>query len=125
LAVKDYYQLMGLSREATGEEVRKAYRKLVMEHHPDRNRNDPDCEGRMKEINEAYQVLGDEEKRRQYDLLRQHSFNRHMYYQEDLADDLVEILRAFAGVGFGMRGLGGCKGRGLGRKGCRRKMWDL
>ena len=69
--MKDYYQLMGILRESTGDEVRKAYRKLVMEYHPDRNRNDPNCEGRMKEINEAYQVLGDEEKRRQYDLFRQ------------------------------------------------------
>jgi DnaJ-class molecular chaperone len=125
LAVKDYYQLMRISREATGDEVRKAYRKMVMEYHPDRNRNDPDCEGRMKEINEAYQVLGDEDKRRQYDLLLRQSYNRRVYYQEDLTDDLIEILRAFTGGGSGMRGLGGCKGRGSGRKGCRRKMWNL
>jgi curved DNA-binding protein CbpA len=125
LAVKDYYQLMGLSREATGGEVRKAYRTLVMKYHPDKNRNDPDCEGRMKEINEAYQILGDEDKRRQYDLLLRQSYNRRVYYQEDLTDDMIEILRAFAGVGFGMKGLRGCKGRGLGRRGCRRKIWDL
>ena len=125
MAMKDYYQLMGLSREATGDEIRKAYRKLVMEYHPDRNRNNPDCEGRMKEINEAYQVLGDEEKRRQYDLFNRQSFNRRVYYQEDLTNHLVEILRTFTGVDFGMKGLRGCKGRGLGRKGCRRKIWDL
>jgi molecular chaperone DnaJ len=121
LAIKDYYQLMGISREATGDEVRKAYRRLVMEYHPDRNPNNPDCEGRMKEINKAYQVLGDEDKRRQYDLLLQDSFNRRLYYEEDLTDDLIEILRVFVGKGFGLGGLGVCKGRGLGRRGCRRK----
>jgi curved DNA-binding protein CbpA len=120
LAVKDYYRLLGVEREASGEEIKKAYRKLALKYHPDRNRGDPGCEDRLKEVNEAYQVLGNEEKRRRYDLSCQQSFYRHVYYQEDLSDDLIEILRVFARGGFGMRGLGGCKGMGFGKRGCRR-----
>jgi DnaJ-class molecular chaperone len=120
LAVKDYYRLLGVEREASGEEIKKAYRKLAMEYHPDRNQGKPGCEDHIKDINEAYQVLGDEEKRQRYDFLCQQPFNRHVYDQEDLSDDLIEILRVFSRGGFGMRGLGGCKGRGFGRRGCGR-----
>lgn len=120
MPIKDYYRVMGLTSEAAGDEVKKAYRRLAMEFHPDRNQNDPSCEERLKEINEAYQVLGDEQKRRQYDFFCQQSFGRHVYDQADLSDDLIETLRGFALRGFGMRGLGGCKGRGFGRGWCRR-----
>ena len=48
--VKDYYKVMGLTNEATADEVKKAYRRLAMKYHPDRNRNNPDCEERLKEI---------------------------------------------------------------------------
>jgi DnaJ-class molecular chaperone len=120
LAVKDYYRFLGVERVASSEEIKKAYRKLAMEYHPDRNQDKPGCEERLKDINEAYQVLGNEEQRRRYDLSCRQSFNNHMYYQEDLSDDLMEILRVFSRGGFGMRGLGGCKGRGFGRRGCRR-----
>jgi molecular chaperone DnaJ len=125
LMLKDYYKIMGLAPEATEEEIKRTYRKLAMEYHPDRNRDDPECEERLKEINEAYRVLGDEEKRRRYDLTCQQSFNRRVYYQEDLSDDLLEILRVFSRGGFGMRGLGGCKVRGFGKRSCRRWRWDF
>lgn len=120
LAVKDYYGLLGVEREASGEEIKKAYRKLAMEYHPDRNQDKPDCEERLKEVNEAYQVLGDEEKRRPYDLIFRQYFNKHIHFQEDLSSDLTEILRAFSRGAFGLRGFGGCRGMGLGKRGCRR-----
>jgi curved DNA-binding protein len=119
--VKDYYKVMGLTPEATGEEIKKAYRGLALQYHPDRNRGDSSCEDHLKEVNEAYQILGDEQKRRQYDLSCQQSFYRHVYYQEDLSEDLFKILRVFARGGIGMRGLGGCKGMGFGKRGCRRR----
>ena len=93
MVVKDYYRLLGVERGASAGEVKKAYRKLAMEYHPDLNQNKPSCEEYLKDINEAYQVLGNEEKRRRYDLMCQQSFNRHVYYQEDLSDDLMGILR--------------------------------
>jgi molecular chaperone DnaJ len=64
---RDYYEVLGVSREAAGDELRKAYRREALRHHPDRNAGDASCEAKIKEVNEAYQVLCDEEKRRIYD----------------------------------------------------------
>jgi curved DNA-binding protein len=66
---KDYYKTLGVERNASEEEIRKAYRKLALQYHPDRNPNDKQAEERFKEINEAYQVLSDSEKRGVYDRL--------------------------------------------------------
>ncbi len=64
---KDYYKTLGVSRSANEKEIKQAYRKLAKKHHPDANLNDPSAEARFKEINEAYEVLGDKEKRQMYD----------------------------------------------------------
>lgn len=65
----DYYQVLGVSREASEEDIKKAYRKLVFQHHPDRNPNGKDAEAKIREINAAYEIVGDAEKRRSYDRL--------------------------------------------------------
>jgi curved DNA-binding protein len=64
---KDYYQTLGVDRNASEDDIRKAYRRLARKHHPDVNPGDPTAEERFKDINEAYQVLGDSEKRQKYD----------------------------------------------------------
>lgn len=66
---KDYYKILGVDRKASGEEIKRAYRKLALQTHPDRNPGDKNAEERFKEINEAYQVLSDSEKRSHYDQL--------------------------------------------------------
>jgi molecular chaperone DnaJ len=68
---KDYYAVLGVSASATKDEIKKQYRKLAAKHHPDKNQGDPKASDRFKEISEAYQVIGDEEKRKQYDQMRQ------------------------------------------------------
>lgn len=64
---QDYYDVLGVDRDASQKEIKKAYRKLAQQYHPDRNPDDSDAEERFKEVQEAYDVLGDEEKRKQYD----------------------------------------------------------
>src|SRR3954466_6068231 len=67
---KDYYAVLGVSQTATQDELKKHYRRLAKQHHPDANKNDPKASERFKEISEAYGVVGDAEKRKQYDEMR-------------------------------------------------------
>lgn len=66
---KDYYQILGVERSASADDIRKAYRKLAMKYHPDRNPGNKQAEEKFKEMNEAYQVLSDKEKRARFDQL--------------------------------------------------------
>ncbi len=66
-AKRDYYDVLGVAREASAEDIKRAYRKSALKYHPDRNRNDPDAEKKFKEAAEAYEVLSDPQKRQRYD----------------------------------------------------------
>lgn len=66
---KDYYEILGVDKKATAEDVKKAYRKLALQYHPDKNPGDKAAEDRFKQVSEAYEVLGDAAKRKQYDRL--------------------------------------------------------
>ena len=98
----DYYKTLGVSKEATSDEIKKAYRKLALKYHPDKNNGNKEYEARFKEISEAYAVLSDPEKRRQYDTYGSAGFHQR-YSREDIfrGFDLNEILRQF---GFGHSG---------------------
>lgn len=67
MAKRDYYEVLGVSKSATADEIKKAYRRLAMKHHPDRNAEDKSAENRFKEAKEAYEVLKDQDKRATYD----------------------------------------------------------
>jgi molecular chaperone DnaJ len=69
MARMDYYRVLGVSREASDEDIKKAYRTLVFKHHPDRNPENAEAEAKIREINAAYEIVGDVEKRRSYDRL--------------------------------------------------------
>jgi len=116
----DYYMTLGLTPDSSAEEIKKIYRKLAMQYHPDRNGGNPESEDQLKEINEAYQILGDEEKRRRYDLQYRQPFENYVFYEGGVDDDLVSVLRKFSQMGFNTKKTGGCMRRGFGRGGCGR-----
>ncbi|HET7711911.1 MAG TPA: J domain-containing protein [Thermoanaerobaculia bacterium] len=74
MAGRDYYDILGVKKTASDEEIKKAYRALAKKHHPDKHKGNKEAENKFKEISEAYAVLGDKEKRAQYDRLGQEAF---------------------------------------------------
>ena len=101
---KDYYKILRISRSATAEEIKKSYRKLAMQYHPDRNKGDKEAEAKFKEISEAYAVLSDGEKRKQYDRFGAEGFGRR-FTQEDIFRDF-DFGSIFKEFGFGGGGRG-------------------
>ncbi len=98
--MKDYYRILGLAEDAREREIRKAYRRLALEYHPDRNPGDTSAEERFKEVAEAYGVLGDPVKRRHYDASRRREArarasqgDRFQYSREEIFQDLFRDPR--------------------------------
>ena len=98
MAFIDYYKVLGVGKNATQEEIRKAYRKQAKRFHPDINKDDPQAKERFQEINEANEVLGEPEKRKKYDEYGEHW--RH-------ADEYEAHRRQYSGEGKGMYDFGG------------------
>lgn len=103
---KDYYKTLGVSKSASNDEIKKAYRKLALKYHPDQNKGHKAAEATFKEISEAYAVLGDGEKRKQYDRFGSEGFQRR-FTQEDIFknSDFGSIFKEF-GFSGGGRGQG-------------------
>jgi len=112
---RDYYEVLGVSKNASKDEIKDAYRKLAMQYHPDRNKA-PDAEEKFKEISEAYAVLSDDEKRQQYDLLGHAGFDQRYTAEDifrgadfesifrDIGFGFGDLFRTFFGGGFGVGG---------------------
>jgi DnaJ-class molecular chaperone len=111
MSTKDYYQLLGLDRSAPPQKIKEAYRSLAFQYHPDRNRENPAAVETMKELNEAYAVLSDPRKRRDYDRLREQygpsGYDRfkQSYSEQDIfrGSDINQIFEEMARA-FGFRG---------------------
>jgi molecular chaperone DnaJ len=100
---RDYYEVLGVPKDASKQDIKKAYRKLAMEYHPDRNKA-PDAEEKFKGISEAYAVLSNDEKRSQYDRLGHAGINGK-YNWEDIYRG-ADFESVFRDMGFGSGGLG-------------------
>ena len=84
--MKDYYSVLEIKKGASDDEIKKAYRKLAMQYHPDRNKDDKRAESKFKDISEAYAVLSDNKKRQQYDQFGSEGFHQK-FSQEDIFKD--------------------------------------
>ena len=114
MSKRDYYEVLGVVRTASDADLKAAFRKLAMQHHPDRNPGDAECEHRFKEINEAYEILKDGDKRAAYDRFGHAAFEQGMGggghgFGADFGS-------AFADIFEGIFGMGGQRGRGSGRE---------
>ena len=112
MAKRDYYEVLGVGRNATASELKSSYRKLAMQHHPDRNPDDPAAEQRFKEVSEAYEVLKDDQKRAAYDQFGHAAFEggaggRPGFDFGSFADVFDDLFGDFMGGGGRGRGRGG------------------
>lgn len=100
-----YYELLGVTKSATAEEIKKSYRKLALQYHPDKNPGNKAAEEKFKDISEAYAVLSDPEKKRQYDMLGDRRFSQQQgsHFQEDMFNsvDFETLFREMGFSGFG------------------------
>ena len=116
----DYYKILGIAKNSSKEEIKKVYRRLALKYHPDKNKGDKQAEEKFKQINEAYAVLGDEQKRIQYDQFGSAGFHQR-YSQEDIFRnfDLGDI---FKDLGFGTEDI---LGQMFGRRASSQKVYGF
>ena len=108
---QDYYQILGVQPDAGAGEIKESYRRLALKYHPDRNGENPDAAEKMKAVNEAYAVLSDASKRREYDAMRgQFGSSAYNHFRKNYSDqdifkdsDINQILEEMA-RSFGLRG---------------------
>ena len=121
MAKRDYYDLLGVSKDSSQDEIKKAYRKVALKYHPDRNPDNKEAEDKFKEAAEAYDVLGNEEKRRKYDQFGHQAFGAGAGggfggNMNDIFDMFGDIFGGGSGQGGGFGGFGGFGGGGQRRQ---------
>lgn len=125
---RDYYEVLGIDKNAGADEIKKAYRKLAVKYHPDKNPDDKNAEAKFKEVAEAYSVLSDPKKRQQYDRFGHAGAGRGDFSDFGFGGfDISDALRQFMEEGFGFGDIFGGGMRGSSRRGrrTRRRGTDL
>jgi curved DNA-binding protein len=127
---KDYYAILGVEKTASKDEIKKAYRKLAKKHHPDANKGNKGSEDKFKEVSEAYEALGDDEKRKKYDMFvsqaqytngadfdpSQFGYGGNVRYEYAQSGDHSDFFNMFFSEGFDLSSLFGGAARGGGRQ---------
>ena len=115
---ENFYNILGVSETATKDEIKKAYRTLQMKYHPDKNPGSQECINMTQKINEAYETLGDEQKKQEYDMMKNNPFMRMdsqgPHNMDIPLNDIFNMM--FGGSPFGMPGMPGIPGMPLGAK---------
>lgn len=119
MAKRDYYEVLGVSKTATADEMKKAYRKLALKYHPDKNPGDKEAEEKFKEAAEAYDVLSNPDKKARYDQFGHAGVDGQGGFgggagmsMDDIFSQFGDIFGSFFGGGGGFRGFGGSSGGG-------------
>lgn len=126
MAKKDYYEILGVSRDASQDEIKKAYRKMALKYHPDKNPDDNEAEQKFKDAAEAYEVLGNEDKRRRYDQFGHDGLKDNGFgsagqgfgggmSMDDIFEQFGDIFGGAFGSAFG-GGFSGARGQSRGRR---------
>ena len=114
MEIKNYYVVLGVTADATTKEIKKAYRRLAKEHHPDRNpAKNPEAEARIKEINEAYEVLSKPDTRQRHDMMLTLSYYSQGTFSKEIDPDSIydsesmsDVMRKFSHMAFMQMGMG-------------------
>ena len=96
---ENFYNVLGVNEKSTKDEIKRAYRQLQMKYHPDKNNGNQEAAAMSKKINEAYEILGDEQKRQEYDQSKNNPFMR-MNSNGGMETNMDDILNMFFGAGF-------------------------
>ena len=122
---QDYYSVLGVDRSASAADIKKAYRKIAMKFHPDKNPGNQEAEDKFKEAAEAYDVLGDPDKKARYDQFGHSAFQQGGGFQQGGFENVEDIFSNFSDIFSDFFGMGGVQGRGGRRRNAARRGADL
>ena len=90
MSKRDYYEVLGVEKSASAQDIKKAYRRIAMKYHPDRNQGNKEAEEKIREINAAYEILGDPETRKSYERMRFGGFGAKTDHHEDVVAETFD-----------------------------------
>ena len=111
MAKKDFYEILGVSKDATADQIKSAYRKLALKYHPDRNPDNKEAEEKFKEAAEAYEILSDSDKRKRYDQMGHSAFESGGFGGQGQGMSMDDIFVSFGDIFGDLFGMGGSRAK--------------